>query len=202
MLKEVYLKILDGEINLNKSLSFVVVAQTVVVIFLIIAFVSFQRDDKTIIFPVGFTQQRDIWITDKAASEGYLESMAEGLIQKTLNISADNKTYSIDAMLFMVPNDFRRSVETELKKQIDYLVKNGLSQTFYPFSYDYKTPGQILVMGKLKQTINEKVVKDEPADYYIYYKIEHGRFWLTGLKLASQNQNANSDIPNPEDDKK
>ena len=137
------------------------------------------NSERVIVLPPKIS--KPFWVAGNKISKGYLENMGSFIAFYLYDISPDTAKNSIDNILVYVEPQYYGIVKKILYKQIDYITANDISRVFYPSSINVDTPGQIKVIGILKDIIGNKIVNQKQIELDIGYEIKQGRFWIVSL---------------------
>ena len=106
-----------------------------------------------------------------------------------MNITKENARNNIENILTLVDANFYEQIKTKLLKQMNYIIDNAISRTFFVSAIDADTKGVIKVYGVVKDIIADKVVRSEQSVLNINYDIKQGRFIINDIIIEAQNNN-------------
>jgi conjugal transfer pilus assembly protein TraE len=142
-------------------------------------------DQRTVFMPPKIVS-KSFWVTGDTLSAGYLENVSQFVIFNLFNVTPHNAKDNSQNVLALVEPEFYKEVEEVLDRQINYLVDNQISRTFYYTSINARTPGEMMVTGIIKDMISDKVVSRYDVDVKIGYAVKHGRFMLTSIEVVNK----------------
>ncbi|MEH0255072.1 TraE/TraK family type IV conjugative transfer system protein [Campylobacter coli] len=173
-----------------ENITFRIVTLILSFIILVLIWVILARTDsqKVVFMPPKIVNQ-EFWIAGNQVSKGYLHEMGQFISFNLLNITKENARNNIDNLLTLVDPKFYQEVKTKLLEQMNYIIDNAISRTFFVSAIDADTKGQIKVFGVVKDIISDKVVRSSQSVLKINYIIEQGRFILNDLSIEEEKNN-------------
>ncbi|EAI8358523.1 conjugal transfer protein TraE, partial [Campylobacter coli] len=173
-----------------ENITFRIVTLILSFVILVLIWVILARTDsqKVVFMPPKIVNQ-EFWIAGNQVSKGYLHEMGQFISFNLLNITKENARNNIDNLLTLVDPKFYQEVKTKLLEQMNYIIDNAISRTFFVSAIDADTKGQIKVFGVVKDIISDKVVRSSQSVLKINYIIEQGRFILNDLSIEEEKNN-------------
>ncbi|HEF6495746.1 TPA: conjugal transfer protein TraE [Campylobacter jejuni] len=173
-----------------ENITFRIVTLILSFLILVLIWVILARTDsqKVVFMPPKIVNQ-EFWIAGNQVSKGYLHEMGQFISFNLLNITKENARNNIDNLLTLVDPKFYQEVKTKLLEQMNYIIDNAISRTFFVSAIDADTKGQIKVFGVVKDIISDKVVRSSQSVLKINYIIEQGRFILNDLSIEEEKNN-------------
>nr|EAI3656951.1 conjugal transfer protein TraE [Campylobacter fetus] len=159
------------------------------VILVLIWVILARTDSQKVVFMPPKIVNQEFWIAGNQVSKGYLHEMGQFISFNLLNITKENARNNIDNLLTLVDPKFYQEVKTKLLEQMNYIIDNAISRTFFVSAIDADTKGQIKVFGVVKDIISDKVVRSSQSVLKINYIIEQGRFILNDLSIEEEKNN-------------
>lgn len=188
MLFDKYKNQMDKYIFENITFRIVTLILSFVILVLIWVILARTDSQKVVFMPPKIVNQ-EFWIAGNQASKGYLHEMGQFISFNLLNITKENARNNIDNLLTLVDPKFYQEVKTKLLEQMNYIIDNAISRTFFVSAIDADTKGQIKVFGVVKDIISDKVVRSSQSVLKINYIIEQGRFILNDLSIEEEKNN-------------
>ncbi|ARJ53381.1 conjugal transfer protein TraE [Campylobacter jejuni] len=188
MLFDKYKNQMDKYIFENITFRIVTLILSFVILVLIWVILARTDSQKVVFMPPKIVNQ-EFWIAGNQVSKGYLHEMGQFISFNLLNITKENARNNIDNLLTLVDPKFYQEVKTKLLEQMNYIIDNAISRTFFVSAIDADTKGQIKVFGVVKDIISDKVVRSSQNVLKINYIIEQGRFILNDLSIEEEKNN-------------
>ncbi|CAG9345562.1 conjugal transfer protein TraE [Campylobacter jejuni] len=188
MLFDKYKNQMDKYIFENITFRIVTLILSFVILVLIWVILARTDSQKVVFMPPKIVNQ-EFWIAGNQVSKGYLHEMGQFISFNLLNITKENARNNIDNLLTLVDPKFYQEVKTKLLEQMNYIIDNAISRTFFVSAIDADTKGQIKVFGVVKDIISDKVVRSSQSVLTINYIIEQGRFILNDLSIEEEKNN-------------
>ncbi|EAK3295409.1 conjugal transfer protein TraE [Campylobacter jejuni] len=188
MLFDKYKNQMDKYIFENITFRIVTLILSFVILVLIWVILARTDSQKVVFMPPKIVNQ-EFWIAGNQVSKGYLHEMGQFISFNLLNITKENARNNIDNLLTLVDPKFYQEVKTKLLEQMNYIIDNAISRTFFVSAIDADTKGQIKVFGVVKDIIFDKVVRSSQSVLKINYIIEQGRFILNDLSIEEEKNN-------------
>ncbi|EAL5783496.1 conjugal transfer protein TraE [Campylobacter jejuni] len=188
MLFDKYKNQMDKYIFENITFRIVTLILSFVILVLIWVILARTDSQKVVFMPPKIVNQ-EFWIAGNQVSKGYLHEMGQFISFNLLNITKENARNNIDNLLTLVDPKFYQEVKTKLLEQMNYIIDNAISRTFFVSAIDADTKGQIKVFGVVKDIISDKVVHSSQSVLKINYIIEQGRFILNDLSIEEEKNN-------------
>ncbi|HEF9752081.1 TPA: conjugal transfer protein TraE [Campylobacter coli] len=188
MLFDKYKNQMDKYIFENITFRIVTLILSFVILVLIWVILARTDSQKVVFMPPKIVNQ-EFWIAGNQVSKGYLHEMGQFISFNLLNITKENARNNIDNLLTLVDPKFYQEVKTKLLEQMNYIIDNAISRTFFVSAIDADTKGQIKVFGVVKDIISDKVVRSSQSLLKINYIIEQGRFILNDLSIEEEKNN-------------
>lgn len=188
MLFDKYKNQMDKYIFENITFRIVTLILSFVILVLIWVILARTDSQKVVFMPPKIVNQ-EFWIAGNQVSKGYLHEMGQFISFNLLNITKENARNNIDNLLTLVDPKFYQEVKTKLLEQMNYIIDNAISRTFFVSAIDADTKGQIKVFGVVKDIISDKVVRSSQSILKINYIIEQGRFILNDLSIEEEKNN-------------
>ncbi|ECP9254428.1 conjugal transfer protein TraE [Campylobacter coli] len=188
MLFDKYKNQMDKYIFENITFRIVTLILSFVILVLIWVILARTDSQKVVFMPPKIVNQ-EFWIAGNQVSKGYLHEMGQFISFNLLNIIKENARNNIDNLLTLVDPKFYQEVKTKLLEQMNYIIDNAISRTFFVSAIDADTKGQIKVFGVVKDIISDKVVRSSQSVLTINYIIEQGRFILNDLSIEEEKNN-------------
>ncbi|EOC4456635.1 TraE/TraK family type IV conjugative transfer system protein [Campylobacter jejuni] len=188
MLFDKYKNQMDKYIFENITFRIVTLILSFVILVLIWVILARTDSQKVVFMPPKIINQ-EFWIAGNQVSKGYLHEMGQFISFNLLNITKENARNNIDNLLTLVDPKFYQEVKTKLLEQMNYIIDNAISRTFFVSAIDADTKGQIKVFGVVKDIISDKVVRSSQSVLKINYIIEQGRFILNDLSIEEEKNN-------------
>ncbi|ECL0176394.1 conjugal transfer protein TraE [Campylobacter coli] len=188
MLFDKYKNQMDKYIFENITFRIVTLILSFVILVLIWVILARTDSQKVVFMPPKIVNQ-EFWIAGNQVSKGYLHEMGQFISFNLLNITKENARNNIDNLLTLVYPKFYQEVKTKLLEQMNYIIDNAISRTFFVSAIDADTKGQIKVFGVVKDIISDKVVRSSQSVLKINYIIEQGRFILNDLSIEEEKNN-------------
>ncbi|EAK8288144.1 conjugal transfer protein TraE [Campylobacter jejuni] len=188
MLFDKYKNQMDKYIFENITFRIVTLILSFVILVLIWVILARTDSQKVVFMPPKIVNQ-EFWIAGNQVSKGYLHEMGQFISFNLLNITKENARNNIDNLLTLVDPKFYQEVKTKLLEQMNYIIDNAISRTFFVSAIDADTKGQIKVFGVIKDIISDKVVRSSQSVLKINYIIEQGRFILNDLSIEEEKNN-------------
>ncbi|HEG3142238.1 TPA: conjugal transfer protein TraE [Campylobacter jejuni] len=188
MLFDKYKNQMDKYIFENITFRIVTLILSFVILVLIWVILARIDSQKVVFMPPKIVNQ-EFWIAGNQVSKGYLHEMGQFISFNLLNITKENARNNIDNLLTLVDPKFYQEVKTKLLEQMNYIIDNAISRTFFVSAIDADTKGQIKVFGVVKDIISDKVVRSSQSVLTINYIIEQGRFILNDLSIEEEKNN-------------
>ncbi|OEW12598.1 conjugal transfer protein TraE [Campylobacter sp. BCW_6876] len=186
MLFDKYKNQMDKYIFENITFRIVTLILSFVILVLIWVILARTDSQKVVFMPPKIVNQ-EFWIAGNQVSKGYLHEMGQFISFNLLNITKENARNNIDNLLTLVDPKFYQEVKTKLLEQMNYIIDNAISRTFFVSAINADTKGQIKVFGVVKDIISDKVVRSSQSILKINYIIEQGRFILNDLSIEEKN---------------
>ncbi|EHN6916278.1 conjugal transfer protein TraE [Campylobacter jejuni] len=173
-----------------ENITFRIVTLLLSFVILVLVWVILARTDsqKVVFMPPKIVNQ-EFWIAGNQVSKGYLHEMGQFISFNLLNITKENARNNIDNLLTLVDPKFYQEAKTKLLEQMNYIIDNAISRTFFVSAINADTKGQIKVFGVIKDIISDKVVRSSQSVLKINYIIEQGRFILNDLSIEEEKNN-------------
>ncbi|HEG3499504.1 TPA: conjugal transfer protein TraE [Campylobacter jejuni] len=188
MLFDKYKNQMDKYIFENITFRIVTLILSFVILVLIWVILARTDSQKVVFMPPKIVNQ-EFWIAGNQVSKGYLHEMGQFISFNLLNITKENARNNIDNLLTLVDPKFYQEVKTKLLEQMNYIIDNAISRTFFVSAIDTDTKGQIKVFGVVKDIISDKVVRSSQSVLKINYIIEQGRFILNDISIEEEKNN-------------
>ncbi|EAK0391908.1 TPA: TraE/TraK family type IV conjugative transfer system protein [Campylobacter jejuni] len=188
MLFDKYKNQMDKYIFENITFRIVTLILSFAILVLIWVILARTDSQKVVFMPPKIVNQ-EFWIAGNQVSKGYLHEMGQFISFNLLNITKENARNNIDNLLTLVDPKFYQEVKTKLLEQMNYIIDNAISRTFFVSAIDADTKGQIKVFGVVKDIISDKVVRSSQSVLKINYIIEQGRFILNDLSIEEEKNN-------------
>ncbi|EAH8023617.1 conjugal transfer protein TraE [Campylobacter jejuni] len=188
MLFDKYKNQMDKYIFENITFRIVTLILSFVILVLIWVILARTDSQKVVFMPPKIVNQ-EFWIAGNQVSKGYLHEMGQFISFNLLNITKENARNNIDNLLTLVDPKFYQEVKTKLLEQMNYIIDNAISRTFFVSAINADTKGQIKVFGVVKDIISDKVVRSSQSVLKINYIIEQGRFILNDLSIEEEKNN-------------
>ncbi|EOI0620670.1 TPA: conjugal transfer protein TraE [Campylobacter jejuni] len=188
MLFDKYKNQMDKYIFENITFRIVTLILSFVILVLIWVILARTDSQKVVFMPPKIVNQ-EFWIAGNQVSKGYLHEMGQFISFNLLNITKENARNNIDNLLTLVDPKFYQEVKIKLLEQMNYIIDNAISRTFFVSAIDADTKGQIKVFGVVKDIISDKVVRSSQSVLTINYIIEQGRFILNDLSIEEEKNN-------------
>ncbi|ECK9937439.1 conjugal transfer protein TraE [Campylobacter coli] len=188
MLFDKYKNQMDKYIFENITFRIVTLILSFVILVLIWVILARTDSQKVVFMPPKIVNQ-EFWIAGNQVSKGYLHEMGQFISFNLLNITKENARNNIDNLLTLVDPKFYQEAKTKLLEQMNYIIDNAISRTFFVSAIDADTKGQIKVFGVVKDIISDKVVRSSQSVLKINYIIEQGRFILNDLSIEEEKNN-------------
>ncbi|EKQ0670951.1 conjugal transfer protein TraE [Campylobacter jejuni] len=188
MLFDKYKNQMDKYIFENITFRIVTLLLSFVILVLIWVILARTDSQKVVFMPPKIVNQ-EFWIAGNQVSKGYLHEMGQFISFNLLNITKENARNNIDNLLTLVDPKFYQEVKTKLLEQMNYIIDNAISRTFFVSAINADTKGQIKVFGVVKDIISDKVVRSSQSVLKINYIIEQGRFILNDLSIEEEKNN-------------
>ncbi|HEA8159983.1 TPA: conjugal transfer protein TraE [Campylobacter jejuni] len=188
MLFDKYKNQMDKYIFENITFRIVTLILSFVILVLIWVILARTDSQKVVFMPPKIVNQ-EFWIAGNQVSKGYLHEMGQFISFNLLNITKENARNNIDNLLTLVDPKFYQEVKTKLLEQMNYIIDNAISRTFFVSAIDADTKGQIKVFGVVKDIISDKVIRSSQSVLKINYIIEQGRFILNDLSIEEEKNN-------------
>ncbi|MGI7617916.1 TraE/TraK family type IV conjugative transfer system protein [Campylobacter coli] len=188
MLFDKYKNQMDKYIFENITFRIVTLILSFVILVLIWVILARTDSQKVVFMPPKIVNQ-EFWIAGNQVSKGYLHEMGQFISFNLLNITKENARNNIDNLLTLVDPKFYQEVKTKLLEQMNYIIDNAISLSFFVSAIDADTKGQIKVFGVVKDIISDKVVRSSQSVLKINYIIEQGRFILNDLSIEEEKNN-------------
>ncbi|EMQ8423653.1 conjugal transfer protein TraE [Campylobacter coli] len=188
MLFDKYKNQMDKYIFENITFRIVTLILSFVILVLIWVILARTDSQKVVFMPPKIVNQ-EFWIAGNQVSKGYLHEMGQFISFNLLNITKENARNNIDNLLTLVDPKFYQEVKTKLLEQMNYIIDNAISRTFFVSAIDADTKGQIKVFGVVKDIVSDKVVRSSQSVLKINYIIEQGRFILNDLSIEEEKNN-------------
>lgn len=188
MLFDKYKNQMDKYIFENITFRIVTLILSFVILVLIWVILARTDSQKVVFMPPKIVNQ-EFWIAGNQVSKGYLHEMGQFISFNLLNITKENARNNIDNLLTLVDPKFYQEVKTKLLEQMNYIIDNAISRTFFVSAIDADTKGQIKAFGVVKDIISDKVVRSSQSVLKINYIIEQGRFILNDLSIEEEKNN-------------
>lgn len=188
MLFDKYKNQMDKYIFENITFRIVTLILSFVILVLIWVILARTDSQKVVFMPPKIVNQ-EFWIAGNQVSKGYLHEMGQFISFNLLNITKENARNNIDNLFTLVDPKFYQEVKTNFLEQMNYIIDNAISRTFFVSAIDADTKGQIKVFGVVKDIISDKVVRSSQSVLKINYIIEQGRFILNDLSIEEEKNN-------------
>ncbi|RTJ22345.1 TraE/TraK family type IV conjugative transfer system protein [Campylobacter jejuni] len=188
MLFDKYKNQMDKYIFENITFRIVTLILSFVILVLIWVILARTDSQKVVFMPPKIVNQ-EFWIAGNQVSKGYLHEMGQFISFNLLNITKENARNNIDNLLTLVDPKFYQEVKTKLLEQMNYIIDNAISRTFFVSAINADTKGQIKVFGVVKDIISDKVVRSSQSVLKINYIIKQGRFILNDLSIEEEKNN-------------
>ncbi|EAJ7530373.1 putative conjugative transfer protein TraE [Campylobacter jejuni subsp. doylei] len=188
MLFDKYKNQMDKYIFENITFRIVTLLLSFVILVLIWVILARTDSQKVVFMPPKIVNQ-EFWIAGNQVSKGYLHEMGQFISFNLLNITKENTRNNIDNLLTLVDPKFYQEVKTKLLEQMNYIIDNAISRTFFVSAINADAKGQIKVFGVVKDIISDKVVRSSQSVLKINYIIEQGRFILNDLSIEEEKNN-------------
>jgi len=188
MLFDKYRNKMDRFIYENVTFRIVSLVLALVIVFLSWLIVARTGSEKIVFMPPKIVNQ-EFWIAGNEVSKGYLHEMGQFVSFNLMNITKENARNNIENILTLVDANFYEQIKTKLLKQMNYIIDNAISRTFFVSAIDADTKGVIKVYGVVKDIIADKVVRSEQSVLNINYDIKQGRFIINDIIIEAQNNN-------------
>ncbi|HEC1725021.1 TPA: conjugal transfer protein TraE [Campylobacter coli] len=170
-----------------ENITFRIVTLILSFIILVLVWVIITRtDSQKVVFMPPKVINQEFWIAGNQVSKGYLHEMGQFISFNLLNITKENARNNIDNLLTIVDPKFYQEVKIKLLEQMNYIIDNAISRTFFVSAIDADVKGQIKVFGVVKDIISDKVVRSSQSILKINYTIEQGRFILNDLAIEEE----------------
>lgn len=188
MLFDKYKNKMDRFIYENTTFRIVTLVLGLVIMFLSWLIVTRTGSEKIVFMPPKVVNQ-EFWIAGNEVSKGYLHEMGQFVSFNLMNITKQNARNNIENILTLVDANYYEQIKTKLLKQMNYIIDNAISRTFFVSAINADTKGIIKVYGVVKDIIADKVVRSEQSILNINYEIKQGRFIINDIIIESQANN-------------
>ena len=176
---------LDKTILNSWTLRIVVIAQSIVIIALLVFNFIEQSQQKTIMLPPKIT--KDFWVAGDIVSKGYMIQMGSYLSQTLLDFTPKTYLNSVHNFLIYVYPASYGYLDTHITEQLHTVTELGVSQIFYPQVYKFDLKKSLMVIqGQLVRFSNKHKTAKEKY-FLIKYLMRNGRFYVTAVSLSSKN---------------
>lgn len=137
----------------------------------------FKKKDRIIIVPPEVN--KEFWVESKRVSPEYLEQM--GIFFATLggNLSPSNAAYNVKFLSNYIPTDVYSDIKTELASQAQYIVKNNITQAFFPSAVKViEEENRVLIEGSVIRNIGTTRVSNEKMVFNIKFKAKDFKLFI------------------------
>lgn len=149
MLFDKYRNKMDRFIYENVTFRIVSLVLALVIVFLSWLIVARTGSEKIVFMPPKIVNQ-EFWIAGNEVSKGYLHEMGQFVSFNLMNITKENARNNIENILTLVDANFYEQIKTKLLKQMNYIIDNAISRTFFVSAIDADTKGVIRFMAWLR----------------------------------------------------
>ncbi|EOG0505346.1 type IV conjugative transfer system protein TraE [Campylobacter jejuni] len=140
MLFDKYKNQMDKYIFENITFRIVTLLLSFVILVLIWVILARTDSQKVVFMPPKIVNQ-EFWIAGNQVSKGYLHEMGQFISFNLLNITKENARNNIDNLLTLVDPKFYQEVKTKLLEQMNYIIDNAISRTFFVSAINADTKG-------------------------------------------------------------
>lgn len=143
-------------------------------------------DSERVVFMPPKVITQEFWVSGNEVSRSYLDQMGQFISFNLFNIDKNNAANNIENILTLVEPNYYYDIKAALQKQVEYIIKNGISRTFFVSAVEVKEQGKLQIHGVIKDIISDKVIKSDQETLIVDYSIQQGRFWITDLNLKEK----------------
>lgn len=132
----------------------------------------FKKKERVIIVPPEI--QKRFWVESNKVSPEYLEQM--GVFFATLggNLSPSNAAYNVKFLSNYIPSDVYSDIKTELSAQAHYIVKNNITQAFFPNAIKViDGENRVLIEGNVVRNIGTTRISNEKMVFNIKFRVNN-----------------------------
>lgn len=165
-----------------KELSQKVASIALSVALAILAFTTYKlvTEQKTIILPTNINNE--FWATSNYVSESYLKDMGQYISTATLNVAPNSAKEQFELVLNLASPNYYQTLKGELLSQERYIKENGITSIFFTKSFKFEKD-HIAVSGTKRHIITDRVVETKEVVFKIFFEIQNGRFYISGLDI-------------------
>lgn len=182
MLWEKYKNKMDRYIFENITFRVTTIVLSFVVLLLVWIIIARTASERVVFMPPKVINQ-EFWIAGDEVSKGYLHEMGQFVSFNLMNITKNNAKNNIENLLTLVDSRFYQQIKLKLNEQMNYIIDNEISRTFFVSGIDADTRGLIKVFGVVKDIISDKVVRSNQSTLNIQYEINQGRFIINDINI-------------------
>ena len=131
----------------------------------------FKRKERVIVVPPELSKQ--FWVESKRVSPEYLEQMGVFFAILGGNLSPSNAAYNVKFLSSYIPSDVYGDVKTELASQAHYIVKQNITQAFFPSAVNViEGENRVLVEGNVIRNIGTTRVSQEKMIFNVKFRMK------------------------------
>jgi len=144
---------------------------------LILSASAFKKKERVIIVPPEIS--REFWVESNKASPEYLEQMGVFFAIMGGNLSPSSAAHNIKFLSNYIPADVYSDVKAELASQAHYIVKNNITQAFFPIAI--KTvdgENRVLIEGNTIRNIGTTRISQEKMVFNVKFRVKNFRLLI------------------------
>lgn len=146
---------------------------------------------QTIIMVPTNSPEQSYYISNNMIDTNYMNLLARNIMSLALNISPETIKSQYDTALQLVTPELRSYLMDDMKKSIDDVISNGISQTFYVETFKAIQQQQVVyVTGYLKTYINNQQISNVEQVYKIQFKAQALTVKVSEFRLLDNKKDA------------
>ncbi|HSH30931.1 MAG TPA: TraE/TraK family type IV conjugative transfer system protein [Thiohalobacter sp.] len=152
------------------------------------------RDHQTHILPLGVDEEYQI--SARSANEAYLRRMIRYVAALAFNYTPLNVRSQFEELLTLIhPEHYPKYQKTFYATVREVEAVNNFARTFNIQSIEMLRDATVRITGISTRRV-EDTYTPERRTYLIDWRIEQGRFWVTGIREANRTQADRNRLPN------
>lgn len=179
---------IERENNRNKKQKYVLL---ILVFILAIDNYRMRSNEKIIITPCG-NPENAMWVGNSSISPEYMQAVGRDVLALALNVSPETVEQNDAEFLTYTTPELRSYVVDDMKDAAQRIIRNGISQTFYPDSWKVVLKSQTLyVTGYLKTFIGSQQTSNVQQIYKIKFKTNNMNVRISEFRQLDPNMDKN-----------
>lgn len=161
-------------------LTYALSAATLLLLLMLLKLIGHER---TVLLPLEI--ESPFWVTQTHVSDNYLNDMSRTFAWLLLNTTPNIVSQQQATLLrYVHPNSYS-SVKAKLDQDAEQIKRENITSAFYPSAQTIDTENMhVTLQGELHLRAGQgEVIKQHPT-YYLQYKYQQGRLWLTAFNKS------------------